>query len=82
MIELAASSGFAPAAGLVAISFLSFLAGLVCRKWPDKVQDVAESLDGSLLLLSPRAHRALIRVCGSTLSMMSFGALLAAALLV
>ncbi|MBN1237391.1 MAG: hypothetical protein JXB36_02765 [Gammaproteobacteria bacterium] len=81
MIELGASSGLAPMAGLVAISFFSFLAGQICRKWPEKVRDVAESLDGSLLYLSPEAHRALIRVCGATLSTMSFAALLAAAVL-
>lgn len=78
MIEL--GSAHAPTAALIAISFISFLAGQVFRKWPDKVQDIAESLDGSLLLLSPEAHRALIRICGTALSMMSFGALLAAAL--
>jgi len=82
MFELGASSGLVPMVGLMTISFLSFMAGLMFRKWPDRIQEIAAALDGSLLLLSAEAHRALIRVCGTTLSVLSFGTLLAAALLV
>lgn len=67
-------------ATLVATSFVSFLAGIVFRKWPEKVQEYTECVDGFALLLSPEAHRSMIRACGSALLVMSFAVLLAAAL--
>jgi hypothetical protein len=67
-------------ATLVATSFVSFLAGVVFRKWPEKVQEYTEAVDGFALLLSPEAHRSMIRVCGSALLVTSFAVLLAAGL--
>jgi hypothetical protein len=67
-------------ATLVATSFVSFVAGLVFRKWPEKVQEYTEQFDGFALLLTPEAHRSMIRVCGSTLLFTSFAVLFAAAL--
>ncbi|HLF09759.1 MAG TPA: hypothetical protein VJA26_00975, partial [Gammaproteobacteria bacterium] len=60
-------------------SFFSFVAGVIFRKWPDKVQEYAENVDGLAFFISPDGHRALIQMCGLTLIVMSFGALLAAA---
>lgn len=82
MIELGASSSLEPTAALVAISFVSFLGGQICRIWPDKVQELADSIDGSVMFLTPQAHRALIRMCGAALSGMSLAALLAATFLI
>jgi hypothetical protein len=78
MIDVAASSDISVAAALVAISFFSFLAGVIFRKWPEKVQEYAESIDGFVLFISPQAHRTLIERCGFALSLMSFAALIAA----
>jgi hypothetical protein len=66
------------AATLVATSFVSFLAGVVFRKWPEKVQEYTEDVDGFALLLGPEAHRSMIRVCGTALLVTSFAVLLAA----
>ncbi|HEX6997409.1 MAG TPA: hypothetical protein VF322_04640 [Gammaproteobacteria bacterium] len=65
---------------LVAISFFSFVTGTVMRKWPDKVQEHAVSVDPLLSMLSPRVHRALIEACGVALVSLSVVALLAIAL--
>jgi hypothetical protein len=81
MLDIA-SSEFGTIAALVVISFFSFIAGTICRRWPDKLQEYAELIDGSTLCLSPEAHRALIQMCGLALSAMSIGALLAATFLV
>jgi hypothetical protein len=67
-------------ATLVATSFVSFLAGVVFRKWPEKVQEYTEGMDGFALLLGPEAHRSMIRTCGSALLVASFAVLLAAGL--
>jgi hypothetical protein len=77
MLEASVFSGAGAVAALVAISFFSFVAGMVFRKWPEKVQEFAENVDGFGALLTPDAHRALIQVCGFTLSLISFAALLA-----
>ncbi|HEU4617922.1 MAG TPA: hypothetical protein VFV10_07760 [Gammaproteobacteria bacterium] len=69
-------------ATLVATSFVSFVAGIVFRKWPEKVQEYTECVDGFALFLTPEAHRSMIRVCGSTLLVASFAVLLAAGVLI
>ena len=78
MLELAAQSDISTVAALVTVSFFSFLAGVIFRKWPDKVQEYAESIDGLVLFISPETHRALIDLCGGALVVISFAALLAA----
>ena len=82
MLELAAQSDVASVAALVAVSFFSFLAGVIFRKWPDKVQEYAESIDGFVLFISPETHRALIELCGVALVVISFAALLAATFII
>jgi len=69
-------------AALVAISFFSFLAGLVLRKWPEKIREYVEDIDGSVLFLSREAHRAMIDVCGRALILISVATLLAATFIV
>jgi hypothetical protein len=78
MLELAAQTDIGTVAALVAVSFFSFVAGTIFRKWPDKVQEYAESIDGFVLFISPQTHRAIIDFCGVALVAMSFAALLAA----
>ena len=65
-------------AALVVISFCSFVAGVVFRKWPDKVQAYTETLDGTAWILGADAHRALIGRSGAALVALSFAALIAA----
>jgi hypothetical protein len=77
MMEAGVFSNGSAVAALVAISFFSFVTGMIFRKWPEKVQEFAENVDGFGALLTPAAHRALIQVCGFTLSLMSVAALLA-----
>ncbi len=67
---------------LVVISFVSYIAGLVFRKWPDRICRVAEQLDGIAWLLPPEAHRAMVQTCGFAFLILSGAALLAAAFLV
>jgi hypothetical protein len=78
MIDL----GIAPEGGavvaLVTVSFVSFVAGLIFRKWPDKVQAYTEDIDGFAWLVTPETHRAMIAQCGGVLVAVSFAALLAA----
>ena len=80
MFEVGASSDAVVA--LAVISFFSFLAGVVFRKWPEKVREYVEDLDGSLLFLSREAHRAMIDICGRMLTLISVAALLAATFMV
>ncbi len=79
MIELSAAPDVGAAVTLVAVSFVSYLGGVICRKWPDRVQAYTETLDGSMWLIPPQAHRALIQSSGLALVAMSFAALLGAA---
>jgi hypothetical protein len=78
MIQFGASASFELMTALLSISFVSFVGGAVCRKWPEKVQEFAETIDGSVMFLTPQAHRALIRMCGLTLSFVSLGTLVVA----
>jgi hypothetical protein len=80
MIEVGLSSNVVAVAALVAVSFFCFVVGTVFRKWPEKVRQYAENVDGSVYLLSPEAHRAIILACGFALLVISFVTLLAAAL--
>jgi len=77
VFEASRFSAIDPIASLIVISFISFLGGYVFRKWPEKVQEFALSVDGSLLLMTPEMHRAAINVCGLGLLAMSGIALLA-----
>jgi len=81
MMEAGVSSDTAAAAALVLISFCSFIAGAILRKWPERVREYVENLDGFVLLLSPEAHRALISASAIGLWATSAVALLAAAFL-
>lgn len=65
--------------GLLTVSFLCYLAGLISWKWPDAVQRHLELLDGSCLLVPPAAHRALIAASGAALVFLSFVILVVAA---
>jgi hypothetical protein len=78
MVEVGGSPDFGAVAALVMISFCSYVAGTVFRKWPDKVQAYTESLDGTGWVLGPEAHRAMIDRSGLVLVALSFAALLAA----
>jgi hypothetical protein len=80
MFELGLPSGVGAAAVLLALSLLSFVVGHVFRRWPEKVQVFAEAVDGSAFLFSPATHRTLIEFSGFGLLVVSFGTLLAAAL--
>ncbi|HEX7081462.1 MAG TPA: hypothetical protein VF329_10645 [Gammaproteobacteria bacterium] len=80
MIHVGASNADAVIA-LLGISFLSFLTATAFRLWPEKILTWAEGIDGSLMLLSEAAHRALIAFCARALTCLSFVALVAAAFL-
>jgi hypothetical protein len=80
MLDFPMTSGLGTAVALIAISFLSFLGGTILRKWPDKVQRFAEHFDGWMLFMAPAAYRASIVACGHVLTVISFVALTAAAL--
>ena len=77
MIEFGASSDF-NAVALVAVSFVSFLAGYVLRKWPDKVQQYAEDIDGSFVLFTPETHKLVMDAAGIALWVLSLVALVVA----
>jgi hypothetical protein len=66
---------------LCVVSLLSFVAGGVFRRWPEKVREHFETLDGSLVFLTPEAHLALISASAWVLHGVSIAALVAAALL-
>jgi hypothetical protein len=80
MLDVGISAGLPTVVGLVVVSFVSFFIGAVLRQWPDKIQAYAEEIDGSMLFLSPQAQRALLELCSRLLWLMSFVALLAAAI--
>jgi hypothetical protein len=82
MIEVAAAADVGTVVALVTISFVSFLCGTVFRLWPEKIQEYAELLDGSLLFLAPARHRAVIARCSLALLAASAVSLLAATFLV
>jgi hypothetical protein len=73
---------FFGAAALVSLSFFSFVAGVVFRKWPDKVQEYSENFDGSVYFLPPELQRALVKTSGTALVLISFLALLATSLII
>lgn len=81
MPEMGAPSEWAAVGTLCVVSFLSFIAGAVFRRWPERVRDYFESVDGSLAFLTPEAHFALIAASAWTLHGASVAALVAAALL-
>jgi hypothetical protein len=79
MLDVSFVPNIGAVAVLVIVSFVSFVAGFVFRKWPDKVQAFTEEVDGFALFVTPEAHRAMIVQCGFVLVAVSFAALLAAA---
>jgi len=79
MPEMGVPSDWAAVGTLCVVSFVSFMAGAVFRRWPDKVRQRFESVDGSLMFLSPDAHLALITASGWALQAASVAALVAAA---
>lgn len=81
MPEMGGPSEWAAVGTLCVVSLLSFIAGAVFRRWPDKVRERFETLDGSLVFLTPEAHFALITTCAWALHAVSMAALVAAALL-
>jgi len=81
MPEMGAPSDWAAVGTLCVVSFLSFIAGAVFRRWPDKVREYFETVDGSLTFLTPEAHLALIATSAWALHAASLAALVAAALL-
>jgi hypothetical protein len=81
MPEIGGPSDLGAAITLSLVSFLSFLAGGVLRRWPDKVREYLEPVDGSLIFLTPEAHLALVTASAWALHAVSMAALVAAALL-
>jgi hypothetical protein len=65
---------------LFVLSFLCFVGGAALRRWPDKVQDYMERVDGSMLFVTAETHRALIYATGVALTALSLLALVAAGL--
>ena len=78
MIEVGSAAGVVAVVELLVISFGAFLIGTVFRKWPDKVLAYLETIDGSTQLLRAETQRNLTEICGFTLIVLSFAALLAA----
>jgi hypothetical protein len=78
MVELGASADVGSIVALVIVSFLSYVAGTVFRKWPEKVMEYAEEIDGSSWFIAPETQRVIIGNCGRALIVMSFVALIAA----
>jgi hypothetical protein len=77
---MGALTGMFAAAVLLAISLFSFVMGSIFRKWPEKVHECVEPLDGSAYLFSPETHRATTIAAGFALSVLSLVALIAAAM--
>lgn len=78
MIEFGPSPDAGAAIALIAISFFSFLAGFALRKWPEKVQQYAEDIDGSFLLFTPQTHKLVIEAAAVAFWVLSLAALVAA----
>ena len=72
----------AAVAALVVISFVAYVAGIVFRKWPEKVCRYAEQVDGLAAVLPPETHLAMVRTCGFAFIVLSAAALLSATFLV
>ena len=81
MPEMGAPSEWMAVGTLCVVSLVSFVAAGVFRRWPDKVREHFEPLDGSLIFLTPEAHLALITTSAWALHGVSIAALVAAALL-
>ena len=71
------AGSFLAIATLVAVSFFAFVAGTVLRKWPDKVQEHLETIDGSFVMLTAGAQRTAIQTSGIALTVLSIAALIA-----
>lgn len=78
MIDVGVAPSLGAVVALLGTSFCSFMMGVVFRKWPGVVQAYVETLDGSMWLMRPETHRALIQSSGVALIALSFVALLAA----
>lgn len=78
MFESGAAADIGSIVALVIVSFFSYVAGVVFRKWPEKVQQYAEELDGSSLFVAPETQRVIIANCGRLLIAISFLALIVA----
>jgi hypothetical protein len=81
MLEMGASADWAAAAALILLSFGCFVAGTIFRKWPEKVREYVETIDGSVMLLTREAHQAMIITSAWGLTVVSLAALVAAALI-
>lgn len=79
MWEMGASAEPTAAATLVVLSFVCFIAGAVFRRWPDKVREVFETIDGSIFVMTEEAHRTLITMSARVMTLLSVATLLAAA---
>lgn len=79
MPEMGAPLEWAAVSTLCVVSLLSFVAGAVFRRWPDRVREYCETVDGSLILLTREAHLLLITASAWALRAVSVAALLAAA---
>jgi hypothetical protein len=64
---------------LLMVSFFCFIGGAALRRWPGKVQNYMDRVDGSLLFVSGATHRALIYATSFALTALSIIALVAAA---
>ena len=79
MFDVVIAPDIGAVVALVAVSFVSFVGGLIFRKWPEKVQAYTEDMDGFAWLITPEANREMIAQCGGVLVVVSFAALFAAA---
>ena len=71
----------APASAVVflfVLSFLCFMSGAALRRWPERVQNYIERVDGSMWFVTPETHRALINATALALTALSLLALIAA----
>jgi hypothetical protein len=78
MLDFGASPDVGAIVALIVVSFFSYIAGVVFRKWPEKVQEYAEELDGSSWFIAPEIQLTIIGNCGRALIAISFLALVAA----
>ena len=77
-MAIAATAPVSAVVFLFVLSFLCFMSGAALRRWPDKVQNYIERVDGSLWFVSAETHRALIQATGFALIALSLLAVVAA----
>lgn len=81
IVMLNVAADFERGLALLALSLACLIAEHASRKWPEKFQAFWATLDGSIFFFGADAHLRIVRLSGLALIIVSYAALVGAAIL-